>query len=126
VDIIPKSKPRADLSAALSCPAKLKIGKTATCALKITNNGPAAASAVTSVVTLPTAMSVVSCGEKCILQSEGVAWTSNSLAAGVSVTYTVTVKASEAGSAQITAAVGSPNPDPDMANNRSVANLTIT
>ena len=56
------SSPKADVAVGLSCSSSLSVGQTGLCTLTVTNHGPAAATKLTAVVTLPAVVSEVSCG----------------------------------------------------------------
>jgi hypothetical protein len=117
---------KADLAAALSCPASLKVAGTGTCTLTVTNRGPASASKVIAAVALPPSLAETSCSAGCTRHANVFSWTPSSLAEGASATYTVTVKAAAAGKALVLGAVVSASPDPDPLNNITLATVTIT
>jgi hypothetical protein len=116
----------ADISAALSCPASLKLGAASTCTLTAANAGPATASKVVAAVVLPAALSEVSCAEGCTGHGNVFIWTLTSLASGASSQFTITVKATRAGSARVVGIAVSQNPDPRPRNNIAAQTITIT
>ena len=116
---------RADLSAALSCPASMTVDGTGTCTLTVANAGPGTASTVEAGVRLPFALSEVSCTSDCGVHANVFTWTLTGLASGDSAQFAVTVKASAAGRARVLAAAISQNCDPNPRNNISVQQVTI-
>jgi uncharacterized repeat protein (TIGR01451 family) len=122
---VTKPSPSADLSAALSCPATLTVGATGTCTLTVTNNGPASASKVIAGLAIPAALSQVSCSSGCIRHANVDAWTLASLASGASARFTVTVRASRAGTAAVLAAAASQSPDAKPLNNIAAAQIAV-
>ena len=118
------SSSKADVSAALSCPAEMTVGDTGTCTLTVANAGPGTASTVEAGVRLPAALSEVSCTSDCAVANV-FTWTLTGLASGDSAQFAVTVKASAAGRARVLAAAISQNCDPNPRNNISVQQITI-
>jgi uncharacterized repeat protein (TIGR01451 family) len=122
---VTKPSPDADISAALSCPASLTVGGTGTCTLTVANAGPATASKVIAAIALPAALSETSCSSGCARHANIYTWTVASLASGASAKFTLTVKASRAGTATVLAAAASQSPDPNPLNNISVQQISI-
>jgi len=116
---------KADIAAALTCPASLTVGSSGTCTLTVSNAGPATATKVVAAVVLPAALSETACSSNCTRYANVFAWTLASLASGKSATFTITVKASAAGKVLVLAAAASQNPDPNPLNNISVQQITI-
>ncbi len=116
---------RADISAALSCPADMTVDGTGTCTLTVANAGPGTASMVEAGVRLPADLSEVSCTSSCARHANVFTWTLTGLASGASAQFSVTVKASAAGRAWVLAAATSQNCDPNPRNNISVQQVTI-
>jgi uncharacterized repeat protein (TIGR01451 family) len=117
---------KADISAALSCPASLTAGGTGTCTLTVANAGPATASNVVAGVLLPPALSEVSCTASCARHRNVFTWTTAALASGASAQFSVTVKANAAGKARVLAVAASQNPDHNPRNNISVQQIAIS
>ena len=117
---------KADVSAALSCPATLAAGDTGTCTLTVANAGPAAATKVLAGVLLPSRLSEVSCTSDCARHRNVFTWTLDTLASGASDQFSVTVKANAAGKVTVLAAAASRGCDPQPRNNVSVAQITIS
>ncbi|MEV4515225.1 putative Ig domain-containing protein [Dactylosporangium sp. NPDC049525] len=118
--------PNADLSAVLSCPDNLTVGRTGTCTLTVKNAGPATANTVVTGVLLPPALSEVSCTAGCVRHANLFTWTLPTLASGASAQFSITVKASATGRAPVLAAAASPSPDPHPLNNVSIDTITVT
>jgi uncharacterized repeat protein (TIGR01451 family) len=117
---------KADVSAALTCPATMTIGRTGTCTLTVANNGPAAASKLTAGILLPPALSEMSCTPGCAEHDNLLTWTQDTLPAGGNATFTTTIKASAAGKALVLAAAASRNPDPSPLNNIGIQKISIS
>jgi uncharacterized repeat protein (TIGR01451 family) len=122
---VAKTSTDADVSAALACPASMTVGGTGTCTLTVKNAGPAAASKLLAAVTLPSALSEVSCTQGCTRYGNVLVWTLPALAAGGSAQVAVTVKASKAGTVLLLAVAASGVPDPHPLNNLSIQAMTI-
>jgi YVTN family beta-propeller protein len=116
---------RADVSAALSCPAAITTGRHATCTLAVANAGPATA-AVTATILLPPNLTATACTPRCTGDSSTATWTLPALASGATTALTVTVRACAPGSATVLAEATTPTPDPDPDNNSATARVTIT
>jgi uncharacterized repeat protein (TIGR01451 family) len=117
---------KADISAALSCPANLTAGGTGTCTLTVANAGPAMASKVVAGVLLPPALSETSCTASCARHANVFTWTTAALASGASAQFSVTVKANAAGKVRVLAVAVSHNPDHNPRNNVSVQQIAIS
>lgn len=117
---------KADVQAGLSCPAGLTVGESGTCTLTVTNAGPAvaASAAAGAVVTGP--LKVTGCSGGCSDLLGLLGWSLGSLPAGQSVTLTIDVTATRAGTAAIAAADASLTPDPDLLNNIAGATVKVT
>ena len=116
---------RADLSAALSCPAHITAGHHGTCTLAVANAGPDTA-AVTASILLPPALTAATCTPRCTGDTGTATWALPALASGATAKLTITVRARAPGKATILAEVTSPTPDPDPYNNIATARVTIT
>jgi uncharacterized repeat protein (TIGR01451 family) len=117
---------KADISAALSCPATMTVGDTGTCTLTVANAGSVAAGTVEAGVRLPAALSEVSCTADCARHRNVFTWTLTALASGTSAQFTITVKANAAGRVSVLAAADTRSCDPNPRNNVSVQRITIT
>ncbi len=117
---------KADISAALSCPATMTVGDTGTCTLTVANAGSVAAGTVEAGVRLPAALSEVSCTADCARHRNVFTWTLTALASGTSAQFTITVKANAAGRVSVLAAADTHSCDPNPRNNVSVQQITIT
>jgi uncharacterized repeat protein (TIGR01451 family) len=118
------NNPNADLSVTVSGPASANEGDTVTYTITLTNAGPSAASGVTLTDTLPAVLSYKSSttSQGTFTVSGGVVTFSvGAVAAGGTVTATVTAQAVEDGSASDTASVSSSSPDPNTGNNSASA-----
>ncbi len=116
---------KADISAALSCPATMTVGDTGTCTLTVANAGPVAAGTVEVGVRLPAALSEVSCTADCARHRNVFTWTLAALASGASAQFAITVKADAAGRVSVLAAAATHSCDPNPRNNVSVQKITI-
>jgi hypothetical protein len=117
---------KADISAALACPAAMTVGSTGTCTLTVANAGPAVATGVAAGLDLPAELSELSCTPGCADVDGLLIWTMPSLAAGASQVFTVRMRATAAGKVTLLAAAASQSPDPDPFNNIAVQVITIT
>jgi hypothetical protein len=117
---------QADVSVALTCPAGLTVGKSGTCTLTVTNNGPALATTVLAGAAAVNGLAVTGCSDSCTELLGAPGWSLGSLPAGQSDTLTFTVTAQRAGTAVVTAADGSLTPDPGLLDNVATATIKIT
>jgi uncharacterized repeat protein (TIGR01451 family) len=119
------NSPGADVAVSVSGPASANEGDNVIYTITLTNAGPGAASGVTVTDTLPANLSYKSAtaGQGTFSVANGVVtYSVGSIAAGGSVTLTVTAQATEDGSATDTASVSSSNSfDPNSANNSASA-----
>jgi hypothetical protein len=115
----------ADLTAGLSCPPSLGPGQSGPCTLTVVNHGPSAASNLTASLTLPANVTEVSCTGGCTPTRSLLTWAAPSLAAGASVSYTVTVKAAKPGTAQLTGTAAARNVDPHPQDNTATATIAV-
>jgi uncharacterized repeat protein (TIGR01451 family) len=112
--------PTADLSVSVSGPATANEGDTVTYNLTVSNAGPSSASAVTLTDTLPSILTFRSAttSQGTFSASGGVVtFTPGTIAAGATVTATVTALAIEDGTGSDAASVTSSTPDPTTADN---------
>ena len=116
---------KADISAALACPATLTVGGTGICTLTVGNVGPATATKVVAAASLPPALSELSCTGGCTRYANVFTWALPSLASGTAATFRITVQASKTGTALVLAAAASHNPDPKPLNNIAIQQITI-
>jgi hypothetical protein len=117
---------KADLTAALSCPAGLTVGASGTCTLTVTNNGPALATKVAAGAVVPANLTVTGCSDGCSQLGGALGWSLGSLPAGQSDALTIRITATHAGTALVTAADGAATPDPNLLNNLAAATVKIT
>jgi len=117
----------ADLKVSLSGPAEAADGATFTEAVKVTNAGPAAATDVLTGLVVPNSLTATATGGGSRL-GPAIYWTDPSIAAGQSVSYSVTLKvaAGAHANAAITAAVASTQvKDPNYLNNAAVTIVAL-
>lgn len=116
----------ADLSAAISGATQANDNATFSETLTVHNLGPSAAVNLASTMTVPSGVQVSSSGGG-TLSGGQVRWSLASLAAGSTVTYTVTfrVGSHSSGTIAITAASTSATADPNTANNSATVNVTL-
>jgi Domain of unknown function DUF11 len=113
----PPPSTKSDLSVSLSCPATAKVAVPVTCSLVVRNSGPAAASKVRAVMTVPDDSRAVSVSGGGVVR-EGIAiWMVESLAANSNATFTVTYTPTRAKKVTIRAATAAASPDPNWKNN---------
>jgi hypothetical protein len=93
--------------------------------LTVTDHGPAAASKLTALLTLPANVAEVSCGGGCTRSGTVLTWSVPSLASGASISFPVTVKAARPGTGLLLGAAASHNPDPHPLNNIALAIITV-
>jgi uncharacterized repeat protein (TIGR01451 family) len=115
---------KADLSAALSCPATLTVGGKGSCTLKVTNDGPATATGVVGEVSLPSNVAEAAC-TGCTRHGNVVTWKKSKLLPGDVASFGMTARAVRAGQATLTGVVDSTIPDPRPGNNFATATITI-
>jgi hypothetical protein len=123
---VSKATTNADISVAMTCPSGLTVGGTGTCKLIVANAGPATASKVVAAVLVPAALSEVSCTASCTRHGNVFTWALGTLASGASTSFTITVKASKAGTALVLAVAASQNPDPKPLNNIAISLIAVT
>jgi hypothetical protein len=116
--------PKADLSAALSCPAALAVGGSGTCTLTVTSHGPAAAAGAKAVLLLPSELSETGC-TGCTRHQKAVTWKLGTVKSQATVTLTLTVHARAAGQGTVTATVDSTTTDPKPYNNLATTGVTV-
>lgn len=110
---------QADLSAALSGLTHALDGSTFSETLTVSNAGPATATDVSSAITVPSQVTVTNSGHGWMFGGD-IIWVDESLAAGATVSYTVTfeVNAEARGSVMVDGATISQEvDDPNLANN---------
>jgi uncharacterized repeat protein (TIGR01451 family) len=114
--------PAADLEITKAGPADGLVGQQMTYTLTVRNNGPSAATGVTTVDSLPASVSYVSASASqgtCTLTGTTVRCTLGSLASGATATATIRVNATKQGNTTNTATVSGGQIDPVSANNTS-------
>ena len=123
----------ADISAVLSCPATVPVGTVATCTLTVANAGPATARFVRATLELPRRFWRVSAtGNGWWFDDDGLwfehedLWFVGSLAPGSSASFTVSFRPARPGDGTVRAVAWSLNPDPNYANNLTVARVVVT
>jgi uncharacterized repeat protein (TIGR01451 family) len=130
----------ADISAVLACPATVPVRTVTSCTLTVANAGPATAHFVRAAIELPHRFwRVASPGEGWRSDHEGgwsdhegwrsdheVMWFVGPLARGSSASFTVSFRPAKRGDGTVRATAWSSNPDPDYANNATVATVVVT
>ncbi len=122
------SNPNADLSVGVSGPATANEGDTVQYTITVTNAGPAAATGVTLTDNLPGLVNYISAttGQGTFAVSGGtVTFSMGTIAAGATVTATVTGRAIEDGSGSDTATATASSADPNTANNSASATTSF-
>ncbi len=122
------SATNADLAVTAAGPATAATGSTFTVTSTVTNNGPAAASAVTLSETIPANTTLVSASSsRGTCAATTVARCNlNALANGANATVTLTLQAMSAGSAAVTVSVLADQNDPASSNNVATATTTVS
>jgi uncharacterized repeat protein (TIGR01451 family) len=123
---VSKATTNADISVVMTCPSAMTVGGTGTCKLTVANAGPASASKVVAAVLLPAALSEVSCTAPCTRHGNVFTWSIGTLASGASSSFSITFKASKAGTVSVLAVAASQNPDPKPLNNIAIDKVTLT
>ncbi|MFN0182137.1 MAG: hypothetical protein ACKVZ0_25310 [Gemmatimonadales bacterium] len=118
----------ADVATTKSGPAQAVVGQNFSYLIATVNNGPSTAQDVVVTDTLPAGITVVSISGGGSVAGTVVTWpTIPSLTTGTPVTFTVTVRASTAGTYVNRVASSSTSPDPNPANNNgSTAGSVVT
>jgi uncharacterized repeat protein (TIGR01451 family) len=125
---IVNNNPNADLAVQVTGPATANEGDSVTYNITVTNAGPSSASGVILTDTLPSNLSYKSSSSSqgTVSVSNGVVTFSvGTVAAGGTVTASVTALAVEDGNVANTASVSSSNPDPASANNSANATTSF-
>lgn len=122
----PSAAQRANLALSLTCPATVKVKITLKCKAVTTNHGPATAINYQAVVVLPASFTALSPSAGAAVYGRQILWAGGSLASGASVTFTVTAKATTAGTYTTTGATWSQTADPKPLNNSREKVETIT
>jgi hypothetical protein len=117
---------KADLTVKLSVPAQAADGASVTETVTVTNKGPASASKVITALAEPGGLTVTSAGGASV-KGPVLTWTTASLAAGASQTFTVTAKVGAHADSTVLVAVGtlSATPDPDLLNNAAIDRVRL-
>ena len=122
--------PSADLSVTKTdSPDPVHVGQNLTYTIKVTNNGPDAATGVTATDPLPknTGNGTVSTTQgTCSISKATVSCSLGTIASGGTVTITINVKPTSKGQITNTVSVSSASPpDPNTANNKATATTTV-
>jgi uncharacterized repeat protein (TIGR01451 family) len=117
---------RANVSAALSCPAAVTTGHAVTCTLAVANAGPDTADSVTASILLPSKLTAASCTPGCTWDGSTATWTLPALASGTTARFAVSARAGAPGRVTVLAEATAPTPDPDPYNNIATARISIT
>jgi uncharacterized repeat protein (TIGR01451 family) len=124
------ARPAADLALALAdSPDPVSVRGQLSYTATITNNGPAAATAVTLVAELPADASFTSASGATCTQGKGTSTLTcavGTLTAGSSATVTILVRPKRAGTISLTASVRAQQPDPDRSDNTATESTTVT
>lgn len=123
---LPRAALRANLAITLSCPSSAKVNTTIKCKAVVTNNGPATAASLKAAIVLPASFTALSPTPSATIIGRQVLWNGGSLSNGASSTFTVTAKATTAGTATITAATWSVTADANLPNNIRQKSETIS
>lgn len=117
---------QADLSLAMSdTPDPVLVGSNVTYSASVTNNGPSLATGVTMTDMLPTSASLVSASPGCNEVAGTVTCNVGNLASGNTVSVTVIVNVTTAGTITNTAQVAGAEADPDPTNNMATESTTV-
>jgi uncharacterized repeat protein (TIGR01451 family) len=123
------NNPNSDVGIAVTGPSSAAEGASVTYNITVTNAGPSGATGVVFTDTLPSMVNFTSAttSQGTFSVSGGVVtFTAGNVAAGGTVTATVTGQAVEDGSGANNVAVTSTSPDPNSANNSASATTTFT
>ena len=117
---------RADLSVSASAPAEVSPSAAVTVTVKVANAGPSAAVKTGTALLIPRGWTVASAGGDTVIGRQLITFTDASLAAGGTITYTVTLTAPAAkGRALLAAAAASTVKDPDIFNNVTLIPIQV-
>jgi hypothetical protein len=117
---------RADLRVTLSIPSQAADGAIVTQKVTVTNQGPAAASTEVTALNEPPELAVIDAGGA-LVRGPLLTWSRDSLAAGASETFTVTVQvgARDHGTVMVDAGALSITADPNMLNNLVIGQMRL-
>jgi hypothetical protein len=117
---------RADLKVKLSMPSSAADGTVVTQTVTATNMGPATANTEVTALNEPSQLAVLD-ADGALVRGPLLTWSMPSLAAGASVTFTVTVQvgAQDHETVQVSAGALSITPDPNMLNNLATDSIRL-
>jgi hypothetical protein len=117
---------RADLRVTLSMPSKADDGAIVTQKVTVTNQGPATASTEVTALNEPSELAVID-ADGALVRGPLLTWSRPSLAAGATLTFTVTVRvgAHDHETVQVNAGALSVTADPNMLNNLAVGAIRL-
>lgn len=118
---------RANLSIAVTAPAKVAPSSAVTVTITVRNAGPSAATKTSTALLIPRSWTIASPGGGTVIGKQLITFTDATLAAGGTISYTVTLTAPPAKSdALLTAATASTVPDPNYLNNLNITLIQVT
>jgi hypothetical protein len=119
---VPRTPPaRADLSVRLVCSGQVRLHKIGGCTLTVKNNGPAAATRVTTAISLPPGLGKVGCSAGCSGRGNVVTWNDGTLNNGASATHQVAFIARSPGAALVRGAADSAGRNPNPRGSQATA-----
>lgn len=92
----------------------------------VANHGAAAATGITTAVSLPAVLTRVSCGGGCTAQGNDVSWKLSRLAAGASKKLSLTVTAVAGGPGHVPAIADTGSYDPSLTDNTDTVSITVS
>jgi uncharacterized repeat protein (TIGR01451 family) len=116
----------ADLSVSVAAPQTATEAQNLSYTITVKNSGPAGATGVTVVDTLPAGVNFVSATGGVTPSNGAVTFSVGALAAGATTTLTLVVQPTTTGTIQDTATVSGDQPDPNSSNNTSSATTTVS
>jgi Putative Ig domain/Domain of unknown function DUF11 len=116
---------KADLALTMTGPATIKVGKTGNINVIVHNPGSTGAKVLTTTVSVGPGLSIVSANNAGAISGGTVTWHLASIAKGATHTYWMVVRATAAGTGQLTGNVTAATPDPFLPNNHFLLNVHL-
>ena len=117
--------PKADLGVTMTGPASIAVNKTGKVVTVITNHGPRGATSITTTVTVGAGLSILSANNAGVISGSTVTWTLATIGKAGTHSYTMTVKATAAGTGQLNGTVSATTADPVSTNNHFLLTVNL-
>jgi subtilase family serine protease len=115
----------ADLGVTITGPASIAVGKAGKYVTTIANHGPNAATSITMTVTVGSGLTIVSANNGGVISGSTVTWTLASIGKTGKHAFKLTVRATAAGTSQLSGAVSAATPDPVGTNNTFLLTVSL-